>query len=255
MLTHVIAISPTGAAREIYRPPDTHIHALALAADGSVWGEGSVFIPANETYREAIWRYRPGRGVDYRTGPLVDPEPGLGLLRDSKGCTWQLGQAARTGAKLVYRKCGAAPARLVFGAVSDARGYRPILKLDRAGTALDGNGHLLFRDGDKVRRVAADGRAETLASGLSRDGFGLAAIPGGGVLVAEFARARVVEVRAGRTRVIDRSAPGWAPTGIARRGGTLHILEASLHRPGTPDRLRVRTCDAAGCRVRASSVL
>lgn len=251
-LTRVLALAPDGTARTIRRAEGAHIHVLVLAADGALWGEESAYDPSDGSYPEAIWR-RAGDGrVSYRHGPTRQLERGVGLLRDRAGCSWHFGQAGPGGRALVHRKCGGARARLVFGRGEDDLGFRPALVADLAGSALDSRGRFIFRDRGVLRRVSPDGRAQVLATGLAPGNFGLALGAGETVYVAEWENRRAVAVRRGRIAPVTRSAPGWAPTGVAWRNGVLHVLEASIPRPGQPQRLRVRRHGPAGGRVLAS---
>lgn len=239
-LVRVRAIQPDGRVRVVRNARGAHIHALALSADGALWGEQSAYDPADGGYREAIWRRSRGGRTAYRYGPTKRLERGVGLLRDRKGCTWHLDQAFQGGPPLVHRKCRAKPAELLFGHAADDLRFRPGLVGDLSGTALDANGRLLFRHAGVLRRVAPDGSAEVLAEGLDRGNFGLALAPGGTVYLAEWENRRVAAVSGGKVRTAARSEVGWGPSGVAWRGGTLYVLEASLHRAGEPDRVRVR---------------
>lgn len=251
-LTRVLAIAPGGEVRTIRRTEGTHVHALALAADGALWGEESAYDPADGSYREAIWRRgRDGRG-SYRYGPTKRLERGIGLLRDRAGCTWHVDQAAPGGSALVHRKCGAKPARLIFGSAAEDRGFRPALVLDLAGSALDSRGRLVFRHQGVLRIVGPDGRAEMLAKGLAPGNFGLALGEGGTIYVAEWENRRVVAVHGRRVSAVTASEPGWAPSGVAWRDGKLYVLEATLHRAGEPTRLRVRKHGQGGGTVLAT---
>ena len=251
-LNRVLAIAPGGQPRTIRQVEGTHVHALALAADGALWGEESAYDPADGSYREAIWRRGPDGRSAYRYGPTKQLERGVGLLRDRRGCSWHLDQASPGGPALVHRKCGAAPARLLFGSVADERAFRPGLVLDLAGAALDGRGRFVFRHRGVLRRVSANGTVEVLAEGLAPGNFGLALGAGGTIYAAEWEARRIVAVRKRRVTTVAASEPGWAPSGVAWRGGVLYSLEASIHRPGQPDRLRVRKHGTGGGTVLAT---
>lgn len=251
-LVNVRAIAPDGAMRIVRTAHVAHIHALALSADGALWGEESAYDPADGGYREAIWRRSPDGVATYRYGPTKRLERGVGLLRDRRGCTWHLDQAVRAGPALVHRKCGARPARRLFGSAAADRKFRPVLVGDVSGTALDARGRLVFRHRGVLRRVARDGRAVVLASGLEPGNFGLALGPAGTVFVTEWESRQVVAVTGGAIREAARSEAGWAPSGVAWRDGALYVLEASIHRAGRSDRLRVRRIGPGGSKLLAN---
>ncbi|MFA9201460.1 MAG: hypothetical protein ACEQR8_09810 [Cypionkella sp.] len=91
-----------------------------------------------------------------------------------------------------------------------------------------------------------------LATGIARGNFGLALGAPGSVYIAEWEKRRVVLAHRGRLRTAARSAAGWAPSGVAWRAGVLYVLEATIHQPGKPDRLRVRRIGQGGDRVLAT---
>ena len=240
-LVKVRAIYPDGKTRVLRVNAAGHTHALALARDGAVWGDQSEYDPADGGYREALWRMRPDGSLTYRYGPRKGVGRGIGLLRDRRGCTWRADRATAGGAMLVHRKCPGRPALRLFGEAKDDRAFRPVLVNDFAGTALDAEGRFLFRDRGTIRRVAPDGTVSTLARGLSDDNFGIAAGPGGSILVAEHGARRVTAVAPGRAaRTLATSKPPWAPTGLAWLQDNLYVLEASDHQRGRADRMRVR---------------
>jgi streptogramin lyase len=240
-LVKVRAIYPDGKTRVVRVNAAGHTHALALARDGAVWGDQSEYDPANGSYREAIWRMRPDGSLTYRYGPRKGVARGVGLLRDRRGCTWHADRVGSSGGMVVHRRCPGRKAERLFGTLDDDRAFRPVLVNDFAGTALDSEGGFVFRDRVTIRRIAPEGTVTVLARGLSGDNFGIAAGPGGSVLVAEHGARRVTAVAPGRAaRTLAISAPPWAPTGVAWRQGSLYILEASDHRPGRAGRMRVR---------------
>lgn len=251
-LVNVRAIGPDGTMRLLRTADGGHIHALALSADGALWGEESAYDPANGSYREGIWRRAPSGRMIWRYGPTKALERGVGLLRDRQGCTWHLDEAVQGGPPLVHRKCGARPASRLFGSAADDQRFRPVLVGDLSGTALDAKGRLVFRHGGLLRRLASDGTAEVLAEGVPPGNFGLALGPEGTVYLADWGGRRIVAVKDGEVRTRARSEPGWAPSGVAWRDGSLYVLEASLHLPKRRDRLRVRRIGRTGDTILAT---
>lgn len=216
-----------------------HTHAMLVDASGQLVWEESAYDPATSSYLETIWELRGGRPVR-RFGPLQRPTRGLGIARDRLGCTFRASQAERGTPVLVHRLCpGRPPIRLVGAAAADAR-YRPLLVNDLGGVALD-RGRFLFRAGPTVAAVDARGQTQLLASGLADENFGIAIEPGGGLLVAEHDRRRLIRVTGNRRQLVAASPAGWAPTGAAVGSrGEIYLLESTVHRPGQPLRVQVR---------------
>jgi len=246
-LVKIRAVSPKGKLRTVRENAQGHTHALALAADGAIWGDQSAYDSADGSYHEAIWRMLPDGSLTFRYGPRKGTERGIGLLRDRHGCAWHADQAAPGGAMLVHRKCLGRPVERMFGSARDDSAYKPVLVADLGGTALASDGSFIFRDRGTIRRIAPDGKATVLARGLAAENFGIALEPDGAVLVAEHSKRRVVAVSPGRrTQVVATSPAPWGPTGLTWDKGALYLLEASDHRPGTPDQMRVRRIGADG---------
>lgn len=246
-LVTIRAIYPGGRVQVLRANDEGHTHVLALAADGTVWGDLSIYNSARSTYREAIWRMLPNGSLTYRYGPRTGPERGEGLLRDRRGCTWHADRTAPDGPALVHRKCPGRAVERLFGSRNDDRAFTPVLVNDVSGSALAADGGFVFRDRGTIRRIAPDGSASVIARGRASENFGIALGSEGRVLVAEHAARRVVVVAPGRkARTLTVSAAPWAPTGVAWRNSTLYVLEAEDYAAGRPERMRVRRITTDG---------
>lgn len=217
-----------------------HSHAMIVDRSGTLVWEESDYDPATAGYRESIWQLGP-RGPQRRFGPAANPPLGLGIARDSRGCSYRVDEPRRGGEALLFRLCPGRPAERLAGSAAAAAAFTPALVNDVAGVALAPDGRFVFRHGESVRMVDAAGRMTMVATGLARENFGIAMDRQSRLLVAEFDRRRVVRIAGGRRAIVARSPDGWAPSGVAvGPDGTIFVLEASVHRPGAPLRMQVR---------------
>ena len=217
-LERIWMIDPTGAVTLVRAATGAHTHELFLSPDGNLYGEDLRYDDGRFT--SALWRRdRVGR-ITFLFGPAGNPPAGLGVVRDSRGCTYQSDES-RSGAFRLYRLCPRARPQRLAGAVAAARDTLTNI----SGATLVG-GAFYFRRGSTVQRWSSGG-VRTVADGVSRENFGLAVAPNGSIYVAEYRNRRVVGIRAGRPRwVAVRSPAGWAPTGVAVHRSTLFVLEA-----------------------------
>ena len=217
-----------------------HTHALAVDPSGRLVWEESDYDPGRDRYLETIWELTP-RGPARRIGPIANPPMGLGIQRDSAGCTWRADQPAPGREALVFRNCPGRPPVLMLGSRAEAARYRPVLINDVGGTLLDSRGRFVFRQGTSVRAIDRGGKVTVLASGVPRENFGIALDRSGAVLVAEAANRRLVRMRGSTRQLVERSPEGWSPTGVARgEDGTIYLLEATIYRRGRQPRMQVR---------------
>ena len=239
-LLRIWTISPDGRQSVVRGPNGGHTHELFLASDGALYGEDSHY--ADGSYTSALWRRNVNGRIAFLFGPAANPPPGLGVVRDNRGCTYQ-SDKTRTGALVLCRRCAGRSERL-RGATAPPREL-----LSNIAGAATGPGGFYFRRGPTVHRVDPSGRTMLVAIGLSAENFGLAVDPDGSLYVAEFAYGRVVRVdRDGRRSVAAKSPAPWAPTGVAYAGRSLYLLEAS--RAGS-NRMRVRRIHGGRSRVMA----
>ena len=239
-LQRVLMIDPSGRLSVVRRSNGSHTHELFLAGDGSLYGEDSHY--EGGRYTSTLWqRDRSGR-IRNIFGPASNPPPGLGVVRDRRGCTYQ-SDKTRNGALILYRRCGSAQQRLA-GVPAVPREL-----LSNISGATMGPDGFYFRRGTTVQRVDSAGRVTIAARQLSDENFGLSVAPNGSILVAEFANRRVVRVdRDGQRSIVANSSAPWAPTGVAVAGRGLYVLEATS---GRSTRMRVRRIVDGRSRVMA----
>ncbi|HVF38164.1 MAG TPA: hypothetical protein VNA29_09525 [Sphingomicrobium sp.] len=248
------SIDPRGRLTLVHDNRGSHSHAIAIDASGQLVWEESRYDPATGRYTEFVWQRANGR-TTRRFGPLRNPTPGLGITRDSVGCTWRYDRVGQGGPALVHRLCpGRRPVRL-YGSAADEARFRPELVNDSGGVALASDGSFLFRHGGTVRAITRDGRIRMVAAGLSAHGSGIALDDAGGLLVADNGNRRVIRIAGPKRQLVATSPPGWAPTGVAVRARVVYVLEASDYRRGQPIRMRVRRVDGQRIRLLAQVTL
>ena len=230
-LTRVWMIDTNGRLSLIRPASGGHTHELFLASDGSLYGEDSYYL--NDRYTSALWRRSPSGRLTLVFGPAANPPPGIGVVRDTRGCTYQ-GDQTRRRALVLYRHCpGRAPQRLA-GAVAPPRDV-----LSNIGGATLASSGFYFRHGSTVYRVEANGHAAVAARGLSDENFGIAVAADGSILAAEYRNRRVVRIAPdSRRTVVSTSRAPWAPTGLSVTPAAIYVLEAAD--PGRPQLVRVR---------------
>lgn len=216
-------------------------HALVSIADGSVYGTN-----AFSTGPPRTWRL----DAEGRVHPIVTAGHArkLGLrafLVDTDGTLYS--EARRQPSRLVRL-----PPKGGLETVADGFG-----RID--GLAWSPEGSILVTDGPYLRMVGLDGRVTTLGGGplteTRSDANLLGVTPNGsgGAFVSDFGRGRVLNV--GRlSGVAQEYASGfvWAPTGVARDGEGLVVLEylqspwSALGRAQIGPYLRVRRLSMKG---------
>jgi len=235
-LFKVWTIAPNGRVSLIRDSGGRHMHELFLDRGGALYVEESNYIPATQSYRAAIWRYAPGGRSGYVYGPTGLPVPGMGVFRDTRGCTFQADQTSEK-ALVLYRLCPGGRLRKFAAAPHPPR----VLLSSIGGAAFGPDGSFVFRHGGTVRSLTPNGRLTTLASGFAVENFGIALDSAGALYVVESERRRIVKVdRSGRRSIVAISPRPWTPTGVAPWRGSLYLLEATEYVRGQPERVRVR---------------
>jgi hypothetical protein len=241
----------------VFRPgvEGVHVHELALAADGAVKGDQLSYNPANETYHAGIWR----RGADGRESWLLDPSTappnGTGLAVDRAGNSyttqWLSNDDRRT---MLWRHRADGRSELLAGPLQAASRYRQIVVASVGGMAFAPDGALLFGDGVFIRRLAPGGAVGDLYRGAPGSNIrGVAPDADGTVYATDFANHRVLAIGGdGKARIIHRSEPGWAPSGLTATGGRLLVLEAEEDPAFISHRVRVIELRDGKARVIAS---
>ncbi len=235
-LIRVWTIAPNGRVALVRDSGGRHMHEIFLDRGGALYVEESEYNPGTQTYRAAIWRYRPGGRSGYVYGPTRLPVPGMGVFRDARGCTFQADQT-RAKALVLYRLCPGGRLRRFAAAPNPPR----VQLGNIGGAAFAPDGSFVFRHGGTVHRLSPSGRLTTLASGFAVENMGIAVDSAGALYVVELQRRRIVKVdRSGRRSIVATSPRPWMPTGVAPWRGSLYLLEATEHVRGQPERVRVR---------------
>ena len=240
-LERIWSIGTDGRLRLVREHRGIHTHELAMTRGGDLIGEDSTYNPADQSYRESIWRISPSGRYSLVFGPVEALPRGVSVMRDARGCTWHANQTRLNGRPLVHRRCPGRPAERLVGSPADDRAYRPVLVSNVAGTAIGPDGSFYFRQGSAVRKVSPRGQVSLVVGGLAAENFGIALDPLGNVYVAEFSARRVLRIAPdGRRQVVASSAAPWGPTGVAYRDGAVFVLEATEYSRGVETRMRVR---------------
>ena len=251
-LERIWSIAPDGRLLLVREHRGVHTHELAMTRGGDLVGEDSTYNPADQSYRESIWRITPQGRFSLVFGPATAVR-GVSVTRDARGCTWHADHTRLNGQPLVHRRCPGRPAERLVGSAADDRAFRPVLLSNVAGTAIGADGSFYFRQGSAVRKVSPRGQVSLVAGGLTAENFGIALGSAGNVYVAEFTARRVLRIAPdGRRHVTAASAAPWGPTGVAYRDGALFVLEASEHVRGVETRMRVRKIAGGQARTLAT---
>ena len=212
----------------VFRPhAGGHVHELTLAPDGAIEGDQNHYEPAGEKHFTAIWRRSLG-GEEKWVGPLTtDPPFGMGLAQDGAGRRYS-GQWVSNDDRrlLLLRRSRDGRVEVLLGreAMPDFR-QRSLANV--GGMAFAADGALVFADGPRLHRLAPDGRVSTLLDTGSPSSLRGIATADGRVYAADMGRKRVLAIDAkGGEETVWRSEPRWMPTGVARIGDALFVLEA-----------------------------
>ena len=230
-LQRVWMIDPAGRLSVVRGSNGGHTHELFLAPNGSLYGEDSHY--DNGRYTSALWRRDVSGRIVFLFGPAANPPPGLGVMREPLGCTYQ-SDRSRTGELILYWRCHGRKSERLAGVPAEPRD----LLSNFSGAAVAPNGFFYFRRGSTIQRVDSGGRVSVAARGLSAENFGLAVGFDSSLYAAEFANRRIVRVRpSGKRSIAATSSAPWAPTGVAHAGRALYLLEGRSDRS---TRMRVR---------------
>ena len=239
-LERIWSIAPDDRLVLVRKHRGVHTHELAMTRGGDLIGEDSNYNPADQSYRESIWRISPQGRFSLVFGPAKAVR-GVSVTRDGRGCTWHADHTRLNGRPLVHRRCPGRPVERLVGSAADDRVFRPVLLSNVAGTAIGADGSFYFRQGSAVRKVTPQGQMSLVADRIARENFGIAVDSRDNIYVAEFSARRVLRIApGGRRQIVASSAAPWGPTGLAVRDGALFVLEATEHRRGVETRMRVR---------------
>ena len=196
----------------------THSHALVTIGDGSVYGTD---VDVSEPIG-SVWRIDDG-GAGHTVMPYTR-DLALALqsfLIDTDGAIYSAIRWAPDGRVTLLRR---RPDGIIERVAS---GFSSIV-----GMAWAPDGAILLTDVAQLKRVTLAGNVETLGGGPlteASEGAGLMGVTtdgSGGAFVADFARGRILDVgRHAGVAVEHASNFPWSPTGIARDGDGLVVLE------------------------------
>jgi hypothetical protein len=205
--------------------PGPAFHWMTLDADGSFAG---VRLPSGSGWELARIGSDP-------TLLLASDFP-LALGRDGK-----LYFPSNSGTPLQIRTFSPAGAAGLFATLPATTSRGPLRWLNGLAAAPDGS--LYYTEDDAIRRVSSEGRVSTVAEHVSPKGCasrrsllrGLDVDAAGNVYVADTGCGKVLKVTpAGSITILPQVESPWFPTGVARFGDNLYVLE--FENPDTDDR-------------------
>jgi hypothetical protein len=227
-----------------------HSHEIWQDSQGAVYGEDLSYDAPRALWVTALWRLDPSGRLDEIQPPTAELPDGMGLwhdeARNSYAFAWPRGERKDY---VLYR-------RSPDGTVTEiAGGFTGV-----NGKSWGPDGSLWVTDGAAVKRIAPGGAVETVGGdplgGVSHGEhprlLGLAALGGGGALVADYDHHAVREITPdGRVRERWFSGRFWSPAGVAVKGGAVYLLEArpesvSVFLESLGPAVRVRRIDPGG---------
>ncbi|MFN7946446.1 MAG: hypothetical protein U0Z53_13935 [Blastocatellia bacterium] len=226
-----------------------HSHRLVIDADGNLHGEHLAYL-GNDRWEFHLWKATPAGEVSYE----IAPSPGFppGLLTDRAGNRYQWGGSGniRKTASLIERRAPDGKVTVIAGSgwgYADGRGDKALLG-SVGGMAWGPDGALYVTDDRSVRRITTDGEVKTIArgdralkpalswhifGGMGGNLFGLTVDEQANIYVANCGGGLVAKVTPeGKVSTLLESESGWAPTGVAKSGDDLYILEHSSGQDG-----------------------
>jgi hypothetical protein len=242
-----------------------HIHELAGDEEGNIYGPDYSYVPARQTYLNAVWRMTTAGAFTYVLAPTESMPRGMSIWRDREGNTYSYEQNNNLKRETLLLKRTPGGEVFVFagGAYGHADGKGARARFSSiVGMAFGPEGDLYLSDGASVRRVAPDGTVSTLADGLDVKGAGRNPVEGeirwgglmgltvgarGEVYAADYRNRRVLKITpGGEVSTAAQTEPPWTPTGVAlSAGGDLYILEFGTT-PSNADKPRVRKLSPDG---------
>lgn len=250
-----------------------HVHELAGDDEGNLYGPDYSYVPARQSYLNAVWKMTPAGVFTYVLAPTESMPRGMSIRRDRDGNTYAVEQDnnLKRETLLIKRTPGGDVVVFAGGAYGHADGKGAQARFSSVvGMAFGPEGVLYLADGASVRRVAPDGTVSTLADGLDVKGAGTNPVEGeirwgglmgltvgarGEVYAADYRNRRVLKITpGGEVSTAAQTEPPWAPTGVAlSAGGDLYVLEFGPT-PSNANTPRVRKLSPDGKVVTVAAV-
>jgi len=236
-----------------------HVHELFIDEQDNIYGGDVSYNAATEGWISDIWKINPQNKFTYLLEPTTNPPPGWGILRDHAGNMYSVEQNnhTKTQTLILRRTPDGVVKTLAGGTFGHADGRGKLAKFSSiGGIAFGKDGQLYVTDGAFVRTVAMDGTVTTLAGNLlfrtpedrprlfaggDAGLAGLATDDAGNVYVADSGNRRLLKVsKEGQVQVVFRSEPPYFPTGVAKSGPNLYVLEVGLTLPNASSGPRIQ---------------
>ena len=228
----------------VFRPgiPETHVHELALAADGAIEGDQNRYDPATQRYYTGLWSRTPSGAETAIVAMTERPPGGAGVLQDKDGNRYVTQWVSNDDRRMqLLRRRPDGRSDLLF---DQTRGASPPVARTVAGVAgmaFASDGSLYFAAGGTLRRRARDGSVSSVYTGGKASSLrGLGVTEDGRVLAADMGLRTVLAIGAdGGTAILYKESEPWLPTAAAASKGRLIVLEANADPHEYNDRVRL----------------
>lgn len=245
-LETVWRIDARGRLTSLRTQRDRHTHELAIDSRGDLYGEDSLYDPATQVYRAAIWRITAQGRFTYLLAPTAAIPLGISIWRDTAERTYLVQSERMSDETLMFRRDPDGRVTRLLGGAAAAR-FQQVLASNVSGSSFGPGGAFWFRHGAVLRKLTPQGGLVTLARDLPAENFGIAVDGVGAVFVTDFAGRRVLKLAPdGRRTVAARAEGSWAPTGVAVHPAALYVLESRQDARGVSLELRVRRVPSRG---------
>ena len=212
----------------------THSHALAVGADGAIYGTHVHF---TEPVR-SVWRLdmtgRSSAFVPETRGLPLDLQPFL-LAPDGAVYSMSPHEPALPADQRRLFVVRRAPTGVIDTVAGGIKGHADGSGRNVRLTGVDGmawlpDGSLLLVDGARLRRLTPDGTVQSLTPPLTefqwdQDLMGASVAPDGSVYVADFSGRRVLRVEGAKVDTVVTTGGYWAPTGVLASADGAYTLE------------------------------
>jgi sugar lactone lactonase YvrE len=212
----------------------THSHALAVGADGAIYG---THVHLTQPIR-SVWRLdMTGRSTAFvpeTRGLPLDLQP---FLPAADGTIYSMSPhepaiPVDQRRLFVVRR---SPAGVIDTVAGGLKGHADGNGRNAQFTGVDGmawlpDGSLLLVDGARLRRLKPDGTVQSVTPPLTefrwdQDLMGASVATDGSVYVADFSGRRVLRVDGAKVDTVATTGGYWAPTGVLASADGIHTLE------------------------------